>query len=57
MAASTTIREGTLDDAEALQRLVASVIAERLPVLIRREQVFTVEEELDFVRRLIESPN
>lgn len=46
-----TIRRAVESDAEALHEFMVDLVAERLPVLYRREAAPTVDEERDFIRR------
>jgi RimJ/RimL family protein N-acetyltransferase len=54
MARAVTIRQATVNDAPALQRYIAELRAERLPVLLPIERVPTLEEERAFIRGLVE---
>ena len=50
------IRTAIEADATALQAFSAELIAERLPVLFRRDQAPTVEHQHDMIRRLSATP-
>lgn len=56
MSKHVTIRPAELSDAERLQRYVAELFAERLPVLFRRDVAPTVDEERRFITQMQELP-
>lgn len=56
MSNQVTIRRAELSDAEQLQRYVAELFAERLPVLFRRDAAPTVDEERRFITQMQELP-
>jgi RimJ/RimL family protein N-acetyltransferase len=54
MARSVIIRQATLDDAPTLQRYIAELRSERLPVLMPIERLPTLQEEREFISGLVE---
>jgi RimJ/RimL family protein N-acetyltransferase len=48
------IREATEEDAGRLQEFVAGVISERLPVLLEKSSPPSIDQERDFIRRVLE---
>ena len=54
MAQAVIIRQATIDDAPALQRYIAELRAEQLPVLLPIERVPTLQEEREFISELVE---
>ena len=54
IAQAVIIRQATLDDAPALQRYIAELRAEQLPVLLPIERIPMLEEEREFISGLVE---
>jgi RimJ/RimL family protein N-acetyltransferase len=52
----TVIRPAIETDAEALQRFLAALIGEELPVLFRRSHAPAVEDQRAFIRKTAEEP-
>jgi RimJ/RimL family protein N-acetyltransferase len=48
------IREATEADAERLQAFVAALISERLPVLFEKSSPPSIDQEREFIRRVLE---
>ena len=53
-AQGVTIRQATLDDAPALRRYLAEIVAEQLPVFLPLERFPTLEEEQAFISGLVD---
>jgi GNAT superfamily N-acetyltransferase len=51
-----TVRDATEEDAELLQRFMARLVSERLPVLWERDEPPSVEQEREFVRGVLDVP-
>jgi RimJ/RimL family protein N-acetyltransferase len=54
MAQAVIIRQATVDDAPALRRYLAELVAEQLPVLLPSERIPTLEEERAFISGLVD---
>ena len=53
-AQAVTIRQATVDDAPALRRYLAELVAEQLPVFLPLERFPTLEEEQTFISGLVD---
>lgn len=54
---SVSVREATLEDAEALRHYVSEIFAERLPTLFEHSVVPTIEDERVFIANCSDSEN
>jgi RimJ/RimL family protein N-acetyltransferase len=56
VSTALAVRTADLTDAETLQHFAADLIAERLPVLFRRDRAPSVEDQRDFIQRIAQTP-